>query len=122
MLVLYREVKDFQIKIVFDGYPEEFGYWVDDDCPDIHPIGWGQKTGHPVTPPPCEYQHTEFLTIQGLRLFCFGRWAFLFALICFVKDFDNYSLKNITVSWLRGCLARNPRLSIKEQCVQIKTP
>lgn len=47
-----REVKDYQIKITFDGYPEEFGYWVDDDCPDIHPTGWGQKTGHPVTPPP----------------------------------------------------------------------
>uniref|UniRef100_A0A1B6K968 SAM domain-containing protein n=2 Tax=Graphocephala atropunctata TaxID=36148 RepID=A0A1B6K968_9HEMI len=47
-----REVKDYQIKITFDGYPEEFGYWVDDDCPDIHPTGWGHKTGHPVTPPP----------------------------------------------------------------------
>ncbi|XP_046679851.1 uncharacterized protein LOC124367224 isoform X4 [Homalodisca vitripennis] len=46
------EVKDYQIKITFDGYPEEFGYWVDDDCPDIHPTGWGHKTGHPITPPP----------------------------------------------------------------------
>ncbi|XP_054273821.1 lethal(3)malignant brain tumor-like protein 3 isoform X2 [Macrosteles quadrilineatus] len=46
------EVMEYQIKITFDGYPEEFGYWVDDDCPDIHPVGWANKTGHPLKPPP----------------------------------------------------------------------
>lgn len=37
------EVHQHQIKIQFDGFPEHFGYWVDDDNPDIHPTYWGQK-------------------------------------------------------------------------------
>jgi hypothetical protein len=47
-----KDVLPYQIKIGFDGFPDHFGYWVDDDSPDIHPIGWGSKTGHPVEPPP----------------------------------------------------------------------
>ncbi|KAK9504696.1 hypothetical protein O3M35_010966 [Rhynocoris fuscipes] len=47
-----KEVLPYQIKIAFDGFPDHFGYWVDDDCPDIHPIGWAARTGHPLEPPP----------------------------------------------------------------------
>jgi len=47
-----KEVLPYQIKVCFDGFPDHFGYWVDDDCPDIHPIGWGSRTGHPLEPPP----------------------------------------------------------------------
>lgn len=53
------EVHQHQIKIQFDGFPEHFGYWVDDDSPDIHPIYWGQKTGHPVEPPPNGDERSE---------------------------------------------------------------
>ncbi|XP_066145941.1 lethal(3)malignant brain tumor-like protein 3 isoform X1 [Euwallacea fornicatus] len=45
------DVKDHQIRIHFDGWPDRYSYWVDDDSPDIHPIGWCQKTGHPLEPP-----------------------------------------------------------------------
>uniref|UniRef100_A0A146M3L5 Lethal(3)malignant brain tumor-like protein 3 n=1 Tax=Lygus hesperus TaxID=30085 RepID=A0A146M3L5_LYGHE len=47
-----KEVLPYQIKLVFDGFPDHFGYWTDDDSPDIHPINWGLKTGHPVAGPP----------------------------------------------------------------------
>ncbi|XP_073983678.1 lethal (3) malignant brain tumor isoform X3 [Rhodnius prolixus] len=47
-----KDVLPYQIKIAFDGFPEQFGYWVDDDSPDIHPVGWAAKTGHPLEPPP----------------------------------------------------------------------
>lgn len=50
-----RNVDQHQIKITFDGFPDHFGYWVDDDSPDIHPVGWAQKTGHPLEPPPGKY-------------------------------------------------------------------
>uniref|UniRef100_A0A1B6E440 SAM domain-containing protein n=1 Tax=Clastoptera arizonana TaxID=38151 RepID=A0A1B6E440_9HEMI len=61
-----KDVKDHEILITFDGFPEEFGYWVDDDSPDIHPICWGNKTGHPVECPPnlllCDIPKSECTT------------------------------------------------------------
>ncbi|XP_020712241.2 lethal(3)malignant brain tumor-like protein 3 isoform X2 [Athalia rosae] len=46
-----EDVKDHVLKIRFDGWPENHAYWVDDDSPDIHPMGWCMKTGHPLEPP-----------------------------------------------------------------------
>nr|CAD7201775.1 unnamed protein product [Timema douglasi] len=46
-----EDVKNHQVKIRFDGWPKEYSFWVDDDSPDIHPIGWCQKTGHVLEPP-----------------------------------------------------------------------
>ncbi|CAH0554527.1 unnamed protein product [Brassicogethes aeneus] len=45
------DVKEHQIRIHFDGWPDRYSYWVDDDCADIHPIGWSHKTTHPLEPP-----------------------------------------------------------------------
>ncbi|KAJ9591128.1 hypothetical protein L9F63_002349, partial [Diploptera punctata] len=45
------DVGEHQIKIKFDGWPDQYNYWIDDDNPDIHPMGWCQKTGHPLEPP-----------------------------------------------------------------------
>ncbi|XP_046424366.1 lethal(3)malignant brain tumor-like protein 3 isoform X2 [Neodiprion virginianus] len=46
-----EDVKDHVLKIRFDGWPEHHAYWIDDDAPDIHPMGWCLKTGHPLEPP-----------------------------------------------------------------------
>uniref|UniRef100_A0A6P7F9P8 Lethal(3)malignant brain tumor-like protein 3 n=1 Tax=Diabrotica virgifera virgifera TaxID=50390 RepID=A0A6P7F9P8_DIAVI len=46
-----EDVKEHQIRIHFDGWIDRYSYWVDDDSPDIHPVGWCQKTGHPIEPP-----------------------------------------------------------------------
>ncbi|XP_015437327.1 PREDICTED: lethal(3)malignant brain tumor-like protein 3 isoform X1 [Dufourea novaeangliae] len=46
-----EDVKDHMLKIRFDGWPENHAYSVDDDSPDIHPMGWCLKTGHPLEPP-----------------------------------------------------------------------
>uniref|UniRef100_A0A8C1XG71 L3MBTL histone methyl-lysine binding protein 1b n=1 Tax=Cyprinus carpio TaxID=7962 RepID=A0A8C1XG71_CYPCA len=45
------DVEDHRIKIHFDGWSEEYDYWVDADSPDLHPVGWCQKTGHPLQHP-----------------------------------------------------------------------
>uniref|UniRef100_A0A8C1NKJ8 L3MBTL histone methyl-lysine binding protein 3 n=1 Tax=Cyprinus carpio TaxID=7962 RepID=A0A8C1NKJ8_CYPCA len=37
--------------IHFDGWTDEYDYWIDADSPDIHPAGWCAKTGHPLQPP-----------------------------------------------------------------------
>lgn len=39
------------LQVHFDGWSKEYDYWVDVDSPDLHPIGWCQKTGHPLQNP-----------------------------------------------------------------------
>jgi len=46
------DVRPSQLSIHFDGWSESYDYWVDDDCPDIHPPGWCHRTGHELMPPP----------------------------------------------------------------------
>lgn len=40
-------------QIHFDGWSDEYNYWVDADSPELHPVGWCQKTGHPLQNPSC---------------------------------------------------------------------
>uniref|UniRef100_A0A3Q4AJB5 SAM domain-containing protein n=1 Tax=Mola mola TaxID=94237 RepID=A0A3Q4AJB5_MOLML len=45
------DTEDHRLKIHFDGWSSEYDYWVETDCPDLHPVGWCQKTGHPLQHP-----------------------------------------------------------------------
>uniref|UniRef100_A0A669DPE2 L3MBTL histone methyl-lysine binding protein 1b n=1 Tax=Oreochromis niloticus TaxID=8128 RepID=A0A669DPE2_ORENI len=45
------DTEDHRLKIHFDGWSSEYDYWVETDCPDLHPVGWCQKTGHPLQYP-----------------------------------------------------------------------
>ncbi|CAL9705772.1 unnamed protein product [Knipowitschia caucasica] len=40
------DTEEHRLKIHFDGWNSEYDYWVETDFPDIHPVGWCQKTGH----------------------------------------------------------------------------
>ncbi|XP_015261134.1 PREDICTED: lethal(3)malignant brain tumor-like protein 1 [Gekko japonicus] len=46
-----EDVEDYRIKIHFDGWSHIYDFWIDSDHPDIHPVGWCSKTGHPLQPP-----------------------------------------------------------------------
>lgn len=46
------DTEDHRVKIHFDGWHEKFDFWVDSDLPDLHPMGWCSRTGHPLEPPP----------------------------------------------------------------------
>lgn len=39
------------IKILYDGWPENYNYWLPDDSPDLHPINWCRKTNHALEYP-----------------------------------------------------------------------
>ncbi|XP_061383547.1 uncharacterized protein LOC116767345 isoform X2 [Danaus plexippus] len=52
-------VKEHQVRVSFDGWPDELSCWLDEDSPDLHPVGWCLKTGHPLEPP---------LTAEELRI------------------------------------------------------
>ncbi|RXN14905.1 lethal(3)malignant brain tumor 4 isoform X1 [Labeo rohita] len=45
------ETEDYRVKVHFDGWHEKFDFWVDSDLPDLHPVGWCSRTGHPLEPP-----------------------------------------------------------------------
>ncbi|KAI5634467.1 mbt repeat domain-containing protein [Phthorimaea operculella] len=52
-------VKAHQVRVSFDGWGDELSTWMDDDSPDLHPVGYCLKTQHPLEPP---------LTIEEIRL------------------------------------------------------
>nr|XP_025042203.1 lethal(3)malignant brain tumor-like protein 1 [Pelodiscus sinensis] len=46
-----EDAEDYRIKVHFDGWSHVYDFWIDADHPDIHPVGWCSKTGHPLQPP-----------------------------------------------------------------------
>ncbi|XP_061452642.1 lethal(3)malignant brain tumor-like protein 3 isoform X6 [Rhineura floridana] len=53
------EVQGYRVRLHFDGYSEFYDFWVNADSPDIHPVGWCEKTGHKLFPPK-GYKEGEF--------------------------------------------------------------
>ena len=45
------DVQGFRLLIHFDGWDSIYDYWIDEDCPDLHPPHWCEKVGHPLQPP-----------------------------------------------------------------------
>ncbi|KAK1806647.1 hypothetical protein P4O66_005155, partial [Electrophorus voltai] len=45
------DTDDHRVKVHFDGWSDEYDYWLDADSSDLHPMGWCQKTGHPLQHP-----------------------------------------------------------------------
>ncbi|XP_076014118.1 lethal(3)malignant brain tumor-like protein 4 isoform X1 [Genypterus blacodes] len=46
------DTEDHKVKVHYDGWSEQFDVWCDSDLFDLHPVGWSQRTGHPLEPPP----------------------------------------------------------------------
>ena len=40
-----------RILIHFDGWEDSYDYWCDPSSPYIHPVGWCQENGRPLSPP-----------------------------------------------------------------------
>ncbi|XP_071451678.1 lethal(3)malignant brain tumor-like protein 3 isoform X2 [Hetaerina americana] len=47
------EVRGHRLRLRFDGWSwnQDYAFWIDDDSPDIHPVGWCMHTGHPLEAP-----------------------------------------------------------------------
>lgn len=59
-------VRGYSLQVLFDGWPNNYQFWTEDDNPDIHPINWCQKTEHPLEPPPPNgKEYFPFRTIIG---------------------------------------------------------
>lgn len=44
-------IKDEKIHITFDGWRGAFDYWTRYDSRDIFPVGWCERSCHPIQPP-----------------------------------------------------------------------
>lgn len=44
-------IKDDKIHITFDGWRGAFDYWTRYDSRDIFPVGWCERSCHPIQPP-----------------------------------------------------------------------
>ncbi|XP_016094170.1 lethal(3)malignant brain tumor-like protein 1 [Sinocyclocheilus grahami] len=73
------EVCGFRLRLHFDGYSDCHDFWVSASCPDIHPAGWCESTGHKLyTPKGCkeeEFSWSNYLKITRSQaapkeLFC----------------------------------------------------
>lgn len=40
-----------RVLIHFDGWEDSYDYWCDPSSPYIHPVGWCQENGKPLSPP-----------------------------------------------------------------------
>ena len=45
------DIDDYRVKVHFDGWDEIYDDWFEADSTDIHPVGWADKTRHPLEPP-----------------------------------------------------------------------
>ncbi|CAJ1081602.1 lethal(3)malignant brain tumor-like protein 4 isoform X3 [Xyrichtys novacula] len=46
------DTEDYRVKVHYDSWSQQFDVWFDSDHSDLHPVGWCQRTGHPLEPPP----------------------------------------------------------------------
>lgn len=44
-------LEEYRVKIHFDGWDDIYDDWFDADSCDLHPVGWCDKTGHPLETP-----------------------------------------------------------------------
>lgn len=50
-VVTITEVQGYRLKLHFDGYHEDYDFWVNADSCDIFPPGWCEKNGRVLRPP-----------------------------------------------------------------------
>ncbi|XP_059166365.1 polycomb protein SCMH1-like [Physella acuta] len=58
-------VNEEQIHVTFDGWRGAFDYWCRYDSRDIFPVGWCEKSGHPLQSP--GVKATPFKSVKSLR-------------------------------------------------------
>ncbi|KOB64320.1 putative L, partial [Operophtera brumata] len=49
------DMLDNRLRVNFDSWDDMYDYWVEPSSPYIHPVGWAEENGLPLTPPNCEY-------------------------------------------------------------------
>lgn len=61
-------VEEYRVKVHLDGWDDIYDDWFDADSTDLHPVGWCEKTGHPLETPlsECRLYH-HLIVFPSLR-------------------------------------------------------
>uniref|UniRef100_A0A803T408 Lethal(3)malignant brain tumor-like protein 1 n=1 Tax=Anolis carolinensis TaxID=28377 RepID=A0A803T408_ANOCA len=73
------DVVDNRFLVHFDNWDDTYDYWCDSSSPYIHPVGWCQEHGKPLTPPqdypdPENFSWEKYLEETGAS--AVPKWAF----------------------------------------------
>ncbi|EDL90916.1 rCG35661 [Rattus norvegicus] len=60
------EVCGYRLRLHFDGYLSCYDFWTNAGSPDIHPVGWCQKTKHELHIPR-DYRKDKFVWMDYLK-------------------------------------------------------
>ncbi|KMZ06272.1 uncharacterized protein LOC27207840 [Drosophila simulans] len=63
--------KGYRVQLHLDCWPTEYYFWLEDDSPDLHPIGWCEATSHELETPPGYLQPKSVMPcdVEGCRGF-----------------------------------------------------
>ncbi|XP_024895653.1 lethal(3)malignant brain tumor-like protein 1 isoform X4 [Pteropus alecto] len=103
------DVVDSRFLVHFDNWDDTYDYWCDPSSPYIHPVGWCQKQGKPLTPPqdypdPDSFCWEKYLEETGAS--AVPAWAFKVATVPLQRPPHNF-LVNMK---LEAVDRRNPAL------------
>ncbi|KAH8407067.1 hypothetical protein KR222_005580, partial [Zaprionus bogoriensis] len=84
--------KGYRVQLHLDCWPAEYYFWLEDDSPDLHPIGWCEATSHELETPPGFLQRPSPMPcdVEGCR------------------GFGNAKRFNLNVHALRDCCPYAP--------------
>ena len=51
-LTIIIKVDGYRILVHYEGWPQRFDLWMDDDSEYLYEDGWCEASGHPLEPPP----------------------------------------------------------------------
>ncbi|XP_058178753.1 uncharacterized protein LOC131294725 [Anopheles ziemanni] len=66
-------IDGYELSVCFDGWPQSYAVWIEDDSPNIHPVNWCARTRHPLEPPPNFVNEAEVCDGTCEIRFCMGR-------------------------------------------------
>lgn len=98
--------KGYRVQLHMDCWPSEYYFWLEDDSPDLHPIGWCEATSHELETPPGFLQRPSPLPcdVEGCR------------------GFGNAKRFNLNVHALRDCCPYAPENWRQWRAKTVKPP
>lgn len=45
---MITHIEGYKLRVLFDGWPAFYAFWINDDSPDLHPVGWHKAAKHPI--------------------------------------------------------------------------
>ena len=72
-----------RVLVHFDGWDNIYDYWSDPSSPFLHPVGWCQENGKPLSPPNGLLAFWLFLTCL-CRFYVISKLLIFFSFCCFL--------------------------------------